>query len=54
MITLESWVFLMYNLEDAGHSTSGRIFSIVLVVVCSFFLLNVILAFLAESIEQTD
>jgi hypothetical protein len=54
MITLEGWYQLMTNLMDAGYSWVALLFSIVLVIVCSFFLLKIVLAFLAESIEKTD
>ena len=54
MITLEGWVKLMYSLMDAGHYWTALVFCVILIVVCAFFLLRVILAFLAESIEHTD
>ena len=45
---------MMNLLQDAGHYWVSLVFCVVLVIVCSFFLLRVILAFLAESIEFTD
>ena len=54
MITLEGWFDIMSNLRDAGHSWVAILFSIVLVIVNSFFLLKIVLAFLAESIDETD
>ena len=54
MITLEGWFDIMSNLRDAGHSWVAILFSIVLVIVNSFFLLKIVLAFLSESIEETD
>jgi hypothetical protein len=44
----------MYLLMDAGHYWSSLIFCVVLVIVCAFFLLRVILAFITESINYTD
>jgi len=54
MITLEGWVYLMYDLQDAGQPRIATIFCVSIVVSCSYFLLNVILAVLAESIEETS
>ena len=39
---------------DAGHYWVSLLFCIVLVIVCAFFLLRVILAFITESINYTD
>ena len=49
MITLEGWSQTMYNLSDATTSWMAITFCILLVVVGSFFLLNVILAVIMES-----
>lgn len=49
MITLEGWSGLMYNLSDASMAWMAVAFCILLVVVGSFFLLNVILAVIMES-----
>ena len=54
MITLEGWVYLMYDLQDSGQPFIASIFCVSIVVSCSYFLLNVILAVLAESIEETS
>jgi hypothetical protein len=54
MITLEGWSGLMYNLTDASLSWMATAFCILLVVVGSFFLLNVILAVIMDSFEKVD
>ena len=54
MITLEGWTGLMYNLSDASMSWMAVAFCILLVVVGSFFLLNVILAVIMDSFDRVD
>lgn len=44
----------MYNLMDAGMPWMSVLFCVLLVVICSLFLLNVILAVLSESISNVD
>lgn len=54
MITLEGWTKIMYNMMDSNISWMAVIFSVMLVVIGSFFLLNVILAVLAEALTKVD
>jgi hypothetical protein len=54
MITLEGWTKIMYNLMDANISWMAIIFSVLLIVIGSFFLLNIILAVLAGAIRNMD
>ena len=54
MITLEGWSSLMYNLSDASMSYMAVIYCILLVVIGSFFLLNVILAVIMDAIEKQN
>lgn len=54
MITLEGWSGLMYNLTDASLIWMAIAFCILLVVVGSFFLLNVILAVIMDSFDKVD
>ena len=54
MITLEGWSKIMYNLMDSNISWMAVIFSICLIVMGSFFLLNMILAVLAEALRNVD
>lgn len=44
----------MYNLSDASMSWMAVAFCILLVVVGSFFLLNVILAVIMDSFDRVD
>ena len=54
MITLEGWTKIMYNMMDSNIAWMAIIFSILLIVIGSFFLLNVILAVLAEALTKVD
>jgi hypothetical protein len=54
MITLEGWVLIMYNLMDAGNPIVAVLFCTLVVMVCSWFLLNIVLAVLGEGIEGVD
>lgn len=44
----------MYNLQDATQAWIAVIFCILIVIVGSFFLLNVILAVITDSLERAD
>ena len=54
MITLEGWTKIMYNMMDSNIAWMAIIFSVLLIVVGAFFLLNVILAVLAEALNKVD
>ena len=55
MVTLEGWSTIMYNLMDASIPWMAILVCVVLVILCSFFMLNVILAVIADSIsDDTD
>jgi hypothetical protein len=54
MITLEGWTDIMYNLSDASQAWMAIYFCVLLVVVGSFFLLNVILAVIMDAFDQVD
>ena len=54
MITLESWTLVMYNLMDSNIIWMAIIFSVFLVIIGSFFLLNVILAVLADALNRVN
>jgi hypothetical protein len=51
MITLEGWVLVMYNLQDAGAPWLATAYCILLVIICAFFVLNVILAVLGDALS---
>ena len=52
MITLEGWTTIMYNLMDSNIWWMAIIFCVLLIVIGSFFLLNVILAVLADALNM--
>jgi hypothetical protein len=54
MITMEGWTKIMYNLMDANVSWMAVIYCISLILITSFFILNVILAILAEAQDKGD
>ena len=54
MITLEGWVIVMYNLMDSNMTWMAVIFCTSLIIIGSFFLLNVILAVLADALNMVD
>ena len=54
MITLEGWTKIMYNMMDSNIAWMAIIFSVLLTVVGAFFLLNVILAVLAEALNKVE
>ena len=54
MITLEQWTTVMYLLMDSNIWWMSVIFAVSLVVIGSFFLLNVILAVLADALNMVD
>ena len=51
MITLEGWTDMIYNLSDASQAWMAILFFCLLVVVGSFFLLNVILAVIMDAFD---
>ena len=52
MITLEGWTIVMYNLMDSNIAWMAVLFCVLLVIMGSFFLLNVILAVLADALNR--
>ena len=54
MITLEGWSEIMYNLQVANMSWMAVLFSISVVLLGSFMLLNVILAILADALKEVE
>lgn len=54
MITLEQWTTVMYLLMDSNIWWMAVIFAVSLVLIGSFFLLNVILAVLAEQNKMVE
>ena len=54
MVTLEGWAFIMYNMQDATMDWLAIFVCVSVVILCGFFLVNVILAVLADSISSDD
>ena len=54
MITLEGWTTIMYNIGDATQTWMAITFCILLVIVGSFFLLNVVLAVIMDAFDDVD
>ena len=54
MITLEQWTTVMYLLMDSNIWWMAVFFCISLVLIGSFFLLNVILAVLADALNMVE
>ena len=54
MITLEHWTTVMYLLMDSNIWWMAVIFCVSLILIGSFFLLNVILAVLADALNMVE
>lgn len=54
MITLEGWSDLMYNLSDATNPWVVKVFSIMTVILGSFFLMNLVLAVIVDAFDEVD
>lgn len=54
MVTLEGWSGIMYNLWDASQVWLAVLFCVLVVVIGSFFLLNVILAVIMDAFSAID
>jgi uncharacterized membrane-anchored protein YitT (DUF2179 family) len=52
MITCDSWTVIMYNFMDADGLTFSSIYCCLIIIFCSFFLVNLILAVIMESFVQ--
>lgn len=54
ILTLESWVLLMYNYQDAGDSAISVIFFVLVVLLGAFFTMNLVLAIIVDSFSSQD
>ena len=52
ILTLESWVYLMYNYSDTGDAAISVIFFIMIVLLGAFFTMNLVLAIIVDSFDQ--
>lgn len=53
ILTLESWVYLMYNFSDAGSPPISVIFFVLVVLLGAFFTMNLVLAIIVDSFDQS-
>lgn len=53
-ITLEGWSKVMYNMMDSNIAWMAIIFSVCLVMIGAFFLLNVVLAVLVQALDNVE
>lgn len=49
ILTLESWVYLMYNYYDTGNGIISIIFFVLVVLIGAFFTMNLVLAIIVDS-----
>ena len=54
ILTLESWVYLMYNFSDAGSPTISVIFFVLVVLLGAFFTMNLVLAIIVDAFDAVD
>lgn len=52
VLSLESWVYMMYNYSDSSGGTISVIFFILVVVLGAFFTMNLVLAQIMDAFEQ--
>ena len=48
ILTLESWVYLMYNYSDGGDGAISVIFFVLVVLIGAFFTMNLVLAIIVD------
>ena len=54
ILTLESWVYLMYNYSDTGMAEISVIFFVLVVLLGAFFTMNLVLAIIVDSFGSAD
>ena len=54
ILTLESWVYLMYNYSDTGMAAISVIFFVLVVLLGAFFTMNLVLAIIVDSFGAAD
>lgn len=54
ILTLESWVYLMYNYSDTGMGAISVIFFVLVVLLGAFFTMNLVLAIIVDSFGAAD
>jgi len=51
ILTLESWVYLMYNYSDTGSAAMSITFFVLVVLMGAFFTMNLVLAIIVDSFD---
>ena len=54
ILTLESWVYLMYNYSDTGMAWVSVFFFVLVVLLGAFFTMNLVLAIIVDSFGAAD
>ena len=54
VLSLESWVNIMYNYSDAGNSVIAMVFFITVVLMGGFFTLNLVLAIIVDAFDKSE
>ena len=54
ILTLESWVYLMYNFSDTGNPVISVIFFVLAVLLGAFFTMNLVLAIIVDAFDAND
>ena len=54
ILTLESWVYLMYNYTDTGSGAISVIFFVLVVLLGAFFTMNLVLAIIVDSFSASQ
>ena len=52
VLTLESWSYLMYNYSDSSGVTTSVIFYVLIVILGSFFTMNLVLAMIMDKFNE--
>ena len=52
ILTLESWVYLMYNYSDTGSAEISVIFFVLVVLLGAFFTMNLVLAIIVDTFKD--
>ena len=52
ILTLESWVYLMYNYSDAGSAEISVIYFVLVVLLGAFFTMNLVLAIIVDAFND--
>ena len=52
ILTLESWVYLMYNYSDTGSAEISVIFFVLVVLLGAFFTMNLVLAIIVDAFND--